>query len=101
MRLAPALAEDPAVASNLFRTSRGLLRVVGELDGAAAGRCRDLADQRDGVEIGPAIGRAAAKIIGEIGAPAEAELNAIVEARMELLDRVDFQPVRENQQLLL
>ena len=66
----------------------GLFRVVREFHRRPAVDRRHLADDRDRVEIDRAVGRASDEIIGEIGAPAEADPHPAGEMPIGLLDRI-------------
>src|SRR5690606_18090536 len=93
------LAKDTKVACDLLRVSRGLLGIVGKLHRRPAIGLGHLADQRDGIETARRRGRAAGKIIGEIGTPAEGHAHLALEMAVGFDDRVDFQAIGKDEQL--
>src|SRR4051794_9142310 len=60
------LAEDAQVALHLIAVPGRLLRVVGQLYRGPAFRPRDLANQRDRVDAGERLRRAAAEVVGQV-----------------------------------
>ena len=70
-------SEDAAVALDFGGRAHCLGIVVRELYGRAAVDFAEFADEADGVEAVVAAGIAVAKIVGEVGAPAGAETDAV------------------------
>src|SRR3954464_11512269 len=83
---APDIAEHAQIAIDFRLDAGGLLRIVGQLHRGPPVDRRHLADDRDRIEIGRSIRCAADEIIGEVGAPAEADANAALEVVIGFLD---------------
>src|SRR5260370_1233439 len=97
---AACIAKYAQVALDFGRTAGRLFRVVREFyRRPAVDRCH-LADNRDWIEIGRAVRRASHEIIGQVGAPAEADPDPAGEMTVGLLDRSDIHAVRKHQELL-
>ena len=75
-----------------------LFRIVREFHRRPSVDRRHLADDRDRIEIGGTIRRAADKIIGEVGAPAKADADAAGEMAVGFLDRADIHAVGKHQE---
>src|ERR1700730_4922688 len=94
------VSEYAQITLDFGRTARRLFRVVRELYRRPAVDRRHLANDRNGIEIDRTIRRASYKVIGQVGAPAEADPHPAGKMAVGLLDRSDIHAVRENQQLL-
>ena len=97
---AAGIAEHAQIALDFGLDAGGLFRIVREFHGRPAVDRRHLADDRDRIEIDRAVGGAADEIIGEVGAPAEADPDPAGEMMVGLLDRSDIHAVGKHQQLL-
>jgi hypothetical protein len=86
-------AKYPQIALDFGRAAGGFFRIVRELYGGSAVDRRHLAYDRDWIEIGGTIRRAAHEIIGEVGAPAETYPDPAGEMAVGLFDRSDVHAV--------
>src|SRR5215470_10740281 len=82
------IAEHAQIAIDLGLDAGRLFRIVRQLHRRPAVHRGHLADDRDRIEIGGAVGRAADEIVGEVGAPAEADADTALEMAIGLLDRI-------------
>ena len=62
------VAEHPQIALDFRRAAGGFFRIIGKLHRRPAVDRGHLADDRDRIEIGGTIRRAADEIVGEVGA---------------------------------
>src|SRR3982074_1774232 len=92
-------AKYPQIALDFGCAAGGFVRSVREFYGGSAIGRRHLAHDRDRIEIGGTIRRAAHEIIGEVGAPAKTDPDPAGEMAVGLFDRSDVHGVRENPQL--
>src|ERR1700694_1499314 len=97
---AAGIAEDAKIAVKLGRTAGRLFRIVREFYRRPAVDRRHLADDRNRVEIDRTVRRAADEIIGQVGAPAEADTDTAGDMAVGLLDRSDIHAVGKHQELL-
>src|ERR1700676_3345706 len=95
------VAEYAQITLDLGRITGGLFRIIREFYGRPAVDRRHLADDRDRIEIDRAVRRASDEIIGQVGAPAEADPDPAGEMPVGFLDRSDIHGVGKNQQFLL
>src|SRR5260221_12504332 len=94
------IAKYPQITLDLGCAAGGFFRIVREFHGRPAVDRRSLADDRDRVEIDRTVWRASDEIIGQVGAPAEADANAAGKMTVGLFDRSDVHGVGKNQKLL-
>src|SRR3978361_510921 len=94
------IAEHTQITLDLGCRSGGLLGIIRQLARGPAVDRRHLADQRDRIEIGRTVRRAADEIVGEVGAPAERDADASGKMPVGLLDRADIHAVGKHQKLL-
>ena len=67
------VAEHAQITFHFRRRTGRLFRIVREFDGGPAVDRRYLADDRDRIEVGRTVRRAADEVIGQVGAPAKAD----------------------------
>src|SRR5216684_8075824 len=80
------IAKHPQITFDLHRAAGGLFRIVRKLDRRVAVHRRHLADDRDRIEVDRAVCRASDEIVGQVGAPAEADAYPPGKAVVGLLD---------------
>ena len=93
--------EQATVPLDLLRRPQRLVGIVGELHRRPSVRLRNLADERDRLELSiGARGHAAEEVVGQIGAPAEGEIDPSAQGARRLLDRIDVHCVGQHDELV-